>query len=198
MPAVTRETWLGHPKGLYLLFATEMWERFSYYGMRALLVLCWSRASRPRSRASAGSQERGARDLRPRTPASCTSRRCSAACSPTGSSASASAVIIGGLVMAIGQFCWRRVPGDLGRSTSAWSCSCSATASSSRTSRRWSATCTRRATRGATARSPSSTWASTSARFIAPFVCCDARRRPGLWLALRLHGGGHRHAAGRS
>lgn len=29
----------GHPKGLYTLFATEMWERFSYYGMRALLVL---------------------------------------------------------------------------------------------------------------------------------------------------------------
>ncbi|MBF8291328.1 MAG: hypothetical protein HW392_155 [Steroidobacteraceae bacterium] len=32
-------TWLGHPKGLFLLFMTEMWERFSYYGMRALLVL---------------------------------------------------------------------------------------------------------------------------------------------------------------
>lgn len=30
---------LGHPKGLFLLFATEMWERFSYFGMRALLVL---------------------------------------------------------------------------------------------------------------------------------------------------------------
>jgi POT family proton-dependent oligopeptide transporter len=29
----------GHPAGLYILFATEMWERFSYYGMRALLVL---------------------------------------------------------------------------------------------------------------------------------------------------------------
>jgi POT family proton-dependent oligopeptide transporter len=29
----------GHPKGLYLLFTVEMWERFSYYGMRALLVL---------------------------------------------------------------------------------------------------------------------------------------------------------------
>ncbi len=29
----------GHPKGLYLLFLTEMWERFSYYGMRAMLVL---------------------------------------------------------------------------------------------------------------------------------------------------------------
>src|SRR5262247_1386469 len=30
---------LGHPKGLAFLFATEMWERFSYYGMRALLIL---------------------------------------------------------------------------------------------------------------------------------------------------------------
>lgn len=29
----------GHPKGLYLLFMTEMWERFSYYGMRAIFVL---------------------------------------------------------------------------------------------------------------------------------------------------------------
>ncbi|MCB9847585.1 MAG: peptide MFS transporter [Phycisphaeraceae bacterium] len=29
----------GHPKGLWVLFITEMWERFSYYGMRALLVL---------------------------------------------------------------------------------------------------------------------------------------------------------------
>ena len=29
----------GHPRGLSFLFATEMWERFSYYGMRALLVL---------------------------------------------------------------------------------------------------------------------------------------------------------------
>src|SRR6516165_6730580 len=28
-----------HPPGLYLLFFTEMWERFSYYGMRSLLVL---------------------------------------------------------------------------------------------------------------------------------------------------------------
>jgi POT family proton-dependent oligopeptide transporter len=29
----------AHPKGLYLLFVTEMWERFSYYGMRAIFVL---------------------------------------------------------------------------------------------------------------------------------------------------------------
>jgi proton-dependent oligopeptide transporter, POT family len=32
-------TWFGHPRGLSTLFMTEMWERFSYYGMRALLVL---------------------------------------------------------------------------------------------------------------------------------------------------------------
>jgi POT family proton-dependent oligopeptide transporter len=38
-PARPDRTLFGHPSGLYLLFATEMWERFSYYGMRALLVL---------------------------------------------------------------------------------------------------------------------------------------------------------------
>ena len=31
--------WIGHPRGLFILFMTEMWERFSYYGMRALLIL---------------------------------------------------------------------------------------------------------------------------------------------------------------
>ncbi|WP_375437782.1 peptide MFS transporter [uncultured Hymenobacter sp.] len=36
-PPVVTST--SHPKGLYVLFATEMWERFSYYGMRALLAL---------------------------------------------------------------------------------------------------------------------------------------------------------------
>ena len=34
----------GHPKGLYVLFVTEMWERFSYYGMRAIFVLFLSKA----------------------------------------------------------------------------------------------------------------------------------------------------------
>lgn len=32
------EEFAGHPKGLYVLFFAEMWERFSYYGMRALLI----------------------------------------------------------------------------------------------------------------------------------------------------------------
>ncbi len=37
--ATNQKTVLGHPSGLFVLFFTEMWERFSYYGMRALLVL---------------------------------------------------------------------------------------------------------------------------------------------------------------
>lgn len=35
---MANDTLWGHPKGLYILFLTEMWERFSYYGMRTLLV----------------------------------------------------------------------------------------------------------------------------------------------------------------
>ena len=37
-PADASQLW-GHPKGLYFLAFTEMWERFSFYGMRTLLVL---------------------------------------------------------------------------------------------------------------------------------------------------------------
>ncbi|MEU9609379.1 oligopeptide:H+ symporter [Streptomyces sp. NPDC048057] len=38
-PAGGEKTFLGHPRGLAYLFMTEMWERYSFYGMRALLVL---------------------------------------------------------------------------------------------------------------------------------------------------------------
>jgi POT family proton-dependent oligopeptide transporter len=50
-PASSDTRFFGHPVGLGLLFAVEMWERFSYYGMRAILVLflvnalAWSDAS---------------------------------------------------------------------------------------------------------------------------------------------------------
>src|ERR1043166_2962367 len=38
--SVTKErTFVGHPRGLSTFFFTEMWERFSYYGMRAILML---------------------------------------------------------------------------------------------------------------------------------------------------------------
>ena len=39
LPAPSGQQWYGHPRGLFVLFMTEMWERFSYYGMRALLIL---------------------------------------------------------------------------------------------------------------------------------------------------------------
>ena len=34
----SEKTWFGHPRGLTVLFLTNMWEQFSYYGMRAILV----------------------------------------------------------------------------------------------------------------------------------------------------------------
>ena len=37
--AADGEQIFGHPKGLYICFATEMWERFSFYGMKYLLLL---------------------------------------------------------------------------------------------------------------------------------------------------------------
>lgn len=38
-PSIPTKTIFGHPAGLFVLFFTEMWERFSYYGMRAILVI---------------------------------------------------------------------------------------------------------------------------------------------------------------
>src|SRR6476620_9977738 len=38
-PNIRHTHLFGHPKGLTVLFATEMWERFSYFGMASLLVL---------------------------------------------------------------------------------------------------------------------------------------------------------------
>ena len=35
----TQGTFLGHPKGLFILFLTELWERFSFYSMRGVLTL---------------------------------------------------------------------------------------------------------------------------------------------------------------
>lgn len=39
VPASRDTSFFGHPKGLAILFFTEMWERFSYYGMRGLLII---------------------------------------------------------------------------------------------------------------------------------------------------------------
>lgn len=45
MTQTTGKTFFGHPRGLSTLFFTEMWERFSYYGMRALLTLFMTTAT---------------------------------------------------------------------------------------------------------------------------------------------------------
>src|SRR3546814_12924074 len=36
--ATAEKTWFGHPRGLTILFLTQMWEQFSYYGMRSIVV----------------------------------------------------------------------------------------------------------------------------------------------------------------
>ena len=51
--APPQPTLFGHPVGLYVLFFTEMWERFSYYGMRGCLSCTWPTISlSPRGRSS--------------------------------------------------------------------------------------------------------------------------------------------------
>ena len=37
--AITSAQTMGHPRGLYVLFFSEMWERFGFYGLRAILIL---------------------------------------------------------------------------------------------------------------------------------------------------------------
>ena len=44
MNGVADKTWFGQPRGLTVLFLTEMWEKFSFYGMRALLVYYMTKA----------------------------------------------------------------------------------------------------------------------------------------------------------
>src|SRR5262245_9410470 len=44
LSATVDQSWWGHPRGLSTLFFTELWERFSYYGMRAILVLFMTNA----------------------------------------------------------------------------------------------------------------------------------------------------------
>ena len=45
LSAESGREWFGHPRGLSTLFFTEMWERFSYYGMRAVLILFMTEAT---------------------------------------------------------------------------------------------------------------------------------------------------------
>ena len=72
----------GHPRGLSTLFFTEMWERFSYYGMRALLILFMTA---PVATGGLGfDTAHGGRGLRPLHLDGVHDARCRAAGSPTG------------------------------------------------------------------------------------------------------------------
>ena len=100
------DSFLGHPKGLAFLAFTEAWERFSYYGMSALLVLYMVNqlllpghiehvagfaAFRSMVEGTFGPfrRRRSPHRFSVCTPDSSTSRRCSAASSPTAGSDSA-------------------------------------------------------------------------------------------------------------
>jgi POT family proton-dependent oligopeptide transporter len=87
----------GHPKGLYVLFVTEMWERFSYYGMRAIFTLFMTKAlllSKDRSSDIYGSYT-GLVYLTPLLGGYVADRYWG----------NRKSIIFGGVLMAVGQFC---------------------------------------------------------------------------------------------
>ena len=160
-------------RGLYLLFAVEMWERFSYYGMRALLVLFLVDGAR---RARVGQADGGAA-LRLVRLRSSTCRRSPAATSPIASSARTARWSSAASIIAAGHFCLAvpTMPTLLPR------------ARPHRHRHRLlqverlddgRPAVSSRATAGATAASPSSTWASTSARCSGRSCAATSPRAP--------------------
>ena len=93
--------WFGHPRGLSTLFFTEMWERFSYYGMRAILVLFMTNAV---ATGGMGLDDVTATAIYGLYTAAVYCRRCPAAGSPIGCSGFGGAVFWGGGVIAAGHF----------------------------------------------------------------------------------------------
>ena len=123
LPGVPAGTWLGHPKGLFLLFATEMWERFSYYGMRALLVLSLV-AGVETANPGFGWTQAEALKLYGLFTGFVYFTPLIGGWLADNYLGQRKSVIIGGLVMAAGQFTLAaRFPATCRSSTSAWSCS---------------------------------------------------------------------------
>jgi proton-dependent oligopeptide transporter, POT family len=150
----------GHPKGLYVLFVTEMWERFSYYGMRAIFVLFMAKALLFDK--SLGSQIYGSYTglvyLTPLLGGYMADRYWG----------NRKSIIIGGILMAIGQF-FMFIAGSFYQESFApmimfVGLGYLGMDSSSQIFRQWLVSCTRRATNVLTLRSPFSTWELTSVR----------------------------------
>ena len=145
----------GHPRGLYVLFGSEMWERFSYYGMRALLVLYLVKHLKLRT------QGRMPGSSMPRTPGLVYVTPMLGVLSwPTEFLGQRKAILIGGIVMGARAIS-RTWPLGVAPLAARSGCSSLGMASSSRTSRRWSAISTHRATPGEMGLTRSSIWEST-------------------------------------
>ena len=153
--------WFGQPAGLSTLFFTEMWERMSYYGMRALLILYMTEATTA-ANPGLGISVQSAGTIYGFTRSSSTSWRCRAGSSPTSgwvSTRPSPSAAFSSRPVSFSSWSARS-------RRSIWgSCALSPKQGpSSPTSAPWSGRSTKRATPVATADSRSSTWASTSAR----------------------------------
>ena len=156
----------GHPRGLSTLFFTEMWERFSYYGMRAFLILYMVAPAAP---AASALPTRARRRSTAPIPAACGARRSSAASIADRLLGQYRSVLLGGIIIALGHFtlAFKALPffytglgADRHRHRAA------------ETERQHARRIAVRRGRYAARRraSRSSTWASTSARCLGPLV----------------------------
>ena len=149
----------GHPRALYTLFFTEMWERLSYYGMRALLILFMVA---PTAKGGLGLDDKVAAAIYGLYAAGVYLSALPGGWIADRLLGAQRAIWAGGILITIGHFTiaapWRETFSSA--SSSSWS----APACSSRTSAHSLASFIPRAARGVMRGSRSSTWASTSAR----------------------------------
>ena len=162
------KTWFGHPSGLSTLFFTEMWERFSYYGMRALLALYMTTATTNVIMRDDGTAvANGGMGLDIGTAAAIYGLYTSLVyilALPGGWVADnlwgqRKAVWVGGWIIALGHFTMA-VPSTLRSSLGSLSSSAGPGCSSPTSAPSW-ANSTPKGARGGTPASPSSTWGST-------------------------------------
>ncbi len=132
------KSFFGHPRGLATLFFTEMWERFSYYGMRAILIFYLTSSVAKGGLGFADSKAGAVYGLY----ASMVYLMCLAGgWIADRAIGQRRAVLIGGIFIACGEFCLV-VPRRVGSSISAWSCWFAVPACSKAMSAPSSASCT--------------------------------------------------------
>ncbi len=145
--------------GLSTLFFTEMWERFSYYGMRALLILFMTA---PVAAGGLGFDTAKAGPIYALTSARSTSPHCPGGWLADRLLGLRRAMFVGGVLIMLGHICLAIPSLTTFYPVSGWSRW--APGSSSPTSARWSGSSTPRRTCGGTRGTRSTTWGSTPAR----------------------------------